>query len=78
MSKRKGSKVANPPVVEANAAGADIGATQISWRSLRTGMPNPFDVSIRSRRIWRDWPTAAPGGACEFVQSKTAKDFTFK
>lgn len=29
MSKRKGSKVTSLPVVEANAAAADIGATQI-------------------------------------------------
>ena len=29
MSKRKGSKVASLPLVEPNAAGADIGATQI-------------------------------------------------
>jgi len=29
MSKRKGSKVARLPVVEANAAGVDIGATEV-------------------------------------------------
>jgi len=49
---KKRSHAASLPIVESNAAGIDVGATQIF-----VAIPNLFVAFLPSRSTWRDWRT---------------------